>query len=214
MIETALQGIEVSLRFLVKGGMLMIPIVLGSLIALALIIERLWYYRRARCDVHALQAQLSPLVKSKRVDEAIALCDRYRGVLPRILKVVLQNSQRPADEIEKLVSAAGTQEIRKLSQYMRALGFIGQIEPLLGFLGTVTGMISTFKTIADLSGHVNPRLLAGGIWEALITTVAGLIVAIPVVVMYHYFESIIEHFAFQMKHYSLEIIDLLKYDRV
>jgi biopolymer transport protein ExbB len=214
MIETVLQSIEVSIRFLVKGGILMIPIALCSFIAAALIIERLWYYRQARCDMQAFHNQLYPLVRNQRIDDALALCDQHRGVLPGILKIVLDNRTRSPEELERLVSAAGTHEIRKLSQYMRGLGFIGQIAPLLGFLGTVTGMIRTFMTIANLSGHVNPSLLAGGIWEALITTVAGLFVAIPVIVMYHYFEGIIERFAFQMKHYSLELIEVLSYDRV
>jgi biopolymer transport protein ExbB len=214
MMESVIRGVEVSVQFLMKGGILMIPILLSSLIAVALIIERLWYYHRSKCNIPTLHAHMYPLVKSKRVEEAIGLCEQYRGVLPRIFKMVLQNHHRPVEEIERLVSVAGTHEIQKLSQYIRGLGFIGQMTPLMGFLGTVTGMIKTFMQIANLSGQVNPRILAGGIWEALITTAAGLIVAIPVVIMYHYFESVIEEFAFQMKNYSLELIELLKYDRV
>jgi len=212
MIESAFQGFELSIKFLAKGGILIIPILLSSLLAVALIIERLWYYHRARCNIHTLYSQIHQFVKSKQFDEAISLCKKYQGILPRIFKIVLQNHHRPAEEIEKLVSVTGTREIQKLSQHVRGLGIIGHVTPLMGLLGTVVGMVKTFMQIADLSGQVNPSILAGGIWEALLTTAAGLTVAIPVVIMYHYFEGIVERFAFQMKNYSLELIELVKYD--
>ncbi len=212
MIEATIQGFKLSVIFLSKGGILMIPILLSSLLAVALIIERLWYYHRARCNTQTLYSQILFLVKNERVDEAVALCERHRGILPRIFKIVLQNRHRPAEDIEKLISVAGNREIQKLSQHVRGLGIIGHVTPLMGLLGTVVGMVKTFMKIADLSGHVNPSLLAGGIWEALLTTAAGLTVAIPVVIIYHQFEGTVERFAFQMKSYSLELIELVKYD--
>lgn len=212
MLETILDRIEFSIAFLVKGGILMIPILLSSLIAVAVIIERLWYYHRARCDTGTLYSQLHPLAQHKHIPEAIALCKSFRGVLPRILTLVLQNVHLPVEDIEKQVSAAGTREIQQLSKHVRGLGIIGNVAPLLGLLGTVFGMVKTFMQIAELQGQVNPSVLAGGIWEALLTTAAGLTVAIPVEIMRHYFEGVVEQFAFQMKHDSLELIELLKHD--
>jgi biopolymer transport protein ExbB len=96
---------------------------------------------------------------------------------------------------------------------MRFIGILGNIAPLIGLLGTVVGMVKTFMKIADLSGNVNPSILASGIWEALLTTAAGLTVAIPTVIIYHYFENTVDNFAFQIKNYSLELIELLtEYD--
>jgi len=212
MIESIIQNIELSLKFLAKGGIFIIPILLSSVIAAALIIERLWYYYQARCHIPTFFPQMSSFVERKQVDEAISLCENQRGILPRIFKIVLQNRHRPTEDIEKLISVAGTREIQKLSQHVRGLGIIGHVTPLMGLLGTVVGMVKTFMQIAELSGHVNPSILAGGIWEALLTTAAGLTVAIPVVIIYHYFEGTVDRFAFQMKNYSLELIELLKYD--
>jgi biopolymer transport protein ExbB len=141
------------------------------------------------------------------------MCERHqRAVVPEILTCVLQNRYRPAEDIEKLVSVVGTRKIQILSRYVRFIGILGNIAPLIGLLGTVVGMVKTFMKIADLSGNVNPSILAGGIWEALLTTAAGLTVAIPTIMIYHYFEHRIDHFAFQMKNYSLELIELLSED--
>ncbi len=214
MLESTIQSVELSVTFLAKGGIFIIPILLSSVIAVALIIERLWYYHRARCRIRTFYPRLSSFVEQKQVEEAIDLCENYRGILPRIFKLVLQNSHRPAEDIEKLISVAGTREIQNLSRHVRGLGIIGHVTPLMGLLGTVVGMVKTFMQIARLSGHVNPGILAGGIWEALLTTAAGLTVAIPVIVMHHYFEGAVEGFAFQMKNYSIELIELLKHDRI
>lgn len=202
------------MKFLAKGGIFMLPILLSSLIAVALIIERLWYYHQARCKIHTFYPQLCTLVEKKQVYEAIMLCENQRGILPKIFKMVLENQHRPTEDIEKSISVTGTREIQKLSQHVRGLGIIGHVTPLMGLLGTVVGMVKTFMQIAHLSGHVNPSVLAGGIWEALLTTAAGLTVAIPVVIIYHYFEGTVERFAFQMKNYSLELLERVKDDRV
>jgi biopolymer transport protein ExbB len=212
MIAFWLHSLQVSAAFLVKGGIVMIPIVSGSFIAGALILERLWFYRKIRCDPEQLTAQVYPLVQKRQFTEALTACQQFRGPVPKLFQLVIENQRRSVEELEHLSSIAGTRELQALSQYLRTLGFIGQIEPLLGFLGTVFGMITTFMQVATLQGHVNPSLLAGGIWEALITTAAGLVVAIPVVMMTHHFEGLIDNTAMQMKNYTQELITLVKYD--
>lgn len=213
MMNSVLEHAGYIMNFLAKGGILMLPIVLISVITVTFFIERVWYYHRAGCDAPKLYAGIVTFLKDRRFDEAIALCERHqRAVVPEVLKYVLQNRHRPAEDIEKLVSVVGTRKIQILSRYVRFIGILGNIAPLIGLLGTVVGMVKTFMKIADLSGNVNPSILAGGIWEALLTTAAGLAVAIPTIMIYHYFEHTIDHFAFQMKNYSLELIELLNDD--
>ena len=204
-----------SLDFLAKGGVLMLPILIISLLVVAIFIERWWYYRRVTCsNIDKLYAELTACITERRFDDAIQLCrQQERSVVSGALQCVLQNRHRPTAEIEKLVSVYGTRAIQELSHHVRFLGILGNITPLIGLLGTVVGMVKTFMQIAELSGHVNPGILAGGIWEALLTTAAGLTVAIPTVVIYHHFENTIDRFAFQIKNYSLELIEtLLDYD--
>lgn len=210
MVDVVFQALKTSGMFLAKGGILILPIILCSVVAVALIIDRLWYYNRIGGNTPKLYAQLAALIQQGRIEQALTLSEQHRGVLSRIFTIILQNRRRPVEEIEKLVSMAGTREIQKLSQHVRGLGIIGNITPLIGLLGTVVGMVKTFMHIADASGQVNPSLLAGGIWEALLTTAAGLTVAIPVVIMYHYCEGVVEKFAMQMKSYGIECIDLVK----
>lgn len=160
-----------------------------------------------------MYAQITTLVQAGEFDQAIRACEQERGIFARLFAHILRHRHRRVEELEKLVSMAGTREIQHLSQHVRGLGIIGSITPLIGLLGTVVGMVKTFMSIADASGQVNPSLLAGGIWEALLTTAAGLAVAIPVVIMYHYFEGVTERFAMQMKSYSIECIDLMTRER-
>ena len=216
MFEVIFHKIHDTIEFLAQGGILMLPIGLISLIAVSLLLDRLWYYRRVSCDAPRFYEDLAGLVRQERIDEAIAFCERHKSaVVPGALYCVLQHRHRPQEEVEKLVSVYGTREIQKLSRYVRLTGVLGNITPLIGLLGTVIGMVKTFKKIADLSGNVNPSVLAGGIWEALLTTAAGLTVAIPVIMIYHHFESRIDVFMFHMKNYSIELIELLReHDRI
>lgn len=213
MLEALWESVKVSSQFLSKGGVLIVPIILCSIIALAIIIERLWYYRHIGGHPRQLYAQITTLVQAGEFDQAIRACEQERGIFARLFAHILRHRHRRVEELEKLVSMAGTREIQHLSQHVRGLGIIGSITPLIGLLGTVVGMVKTFMSIADASGQVNPSLLAGGIWEALLTTAAGLAVAIPVVIMYHYFEGVTERFAMQMKSYSIECIDLMTRER-
>lgn len=208
-MEMLLEGFRTTSLFLAKGGVLMIPIALCSIMAVALMVERLWYYRQTGGHPQQLFDQIAGLIRQRQFDQALKQCQDTQGIFARLFMQILANRQRPVEEIEKLVSMTGTREIQNLSRHVRGLGMIGNISPLLGLLGTVLGMVKTFMTIADASGQVNPSLLAGGIWEALITTAAGLAVAIPVVMMYHYCEGVTARLAMHMKSYSLECLDLI-----
>ncbi|GAK51559.1 MotA/TolQ/ExbB proton channel [Candidatus Moduliflexus flocculans] len=196
--------------FIAKGGVLMLPILGISVASVAIFLDRVWQYRRAHCPIERVYEEIDRLAAERRFEEATAVCERYRqAIVPGALCCVLRNRHRSHEEIEKAVSHVGSLALQRLSQHVRLLGIFGSIAPLLGLLGTVFGMVKTFMNIAELHGNVNPSLLAGGIWEALLTTAAGLTVAIPTVLMYHYCERNVDEFAFHIKHYSLELIETL-----
>jgi len=186
-------------EFFLKGGPLMWPIFLCSLISFAIILERLYHFRRARINVGNLTAQVKELLLEGKLEEAEKLCKNSPGPVAHILAVGIHIHKRTYPEKEKIISRAGSRELRRLEKNLRILGIIAHISPLLGLLGTVTGMIKCFMKIQELGGRVDASVLAGGIWEALITTAAGLSVAIPTIIFYHYFEGQVDNFSHLMK---------------
>ena len=214
MLNLAWSSCHDAAVFIAKGGVLMLPIIGISFVSVAIFLDRYWRFRRASCQIEPVFEQIDDFAAQRRFDEANAVCERYRqAIVPGALRRVLQHRHRSHEDIEKAVSHFGSHALQVLSQRVRLLGILGNIAPLLGLLGTVFGMVKTFMKIADLHGNVNPSLLAGGIWEALLTTAAGLTVAIPTVLMYHYCERRVDEFAFQIKHYSLELMEtLLRHD--
>lgn len=193
-----------------RGGVLMIPIGLCSVLAVAIILERIYQFHRARSRSEELLPRLKDLIAVHKFEEALKLCQKTPGVIARVLEEVIRNQHLPAEELEKLVSRVGSRYLRDLSKYLRGLDVIGNLTPLMGLLGTVFGMIKAFMKVAELSGKVNPSVLASGIWEALITTAAGLMVAIPVLMAYHYLENRVDDYAFQMQNASMELLQVLK----
>jgi biopolymer transport protein ExbB len=108
--------------------------------------------------------------------------------------------------IEEEVSLAGSKELQRLHKRLHILELIGRLAPLMGLLGTVLGMVAAFRQVAGAKGVIDPSMLAGGIWEALISTVAGLCVAIPAMILHHFFEDRVNSFAYLMKHYGVEAV--------
>jgi biopolymer transport protein ExbB len=197
------------LTVIIKGGWLMIPIGLCSLIAVVVTIERYITLRKARINTANFMTVIRSILKNREIQRAIDLCDQTPGPIASILKVGLVKHRAPRVEISEAVSNAGRQEVYHLEKNLGILGTISGLAPLLGFLGTVTGMIRAFMTIERLGGNVNASVLAGGIWEAMITTAAGLVVGIPALLLYNWFQSTVEHFVFEMESASTELMDLL-----
>ena len=194
-------------EFFLKGGFLMWPILLCSVIAFAIVLEKLWYFYRIKTNIGNLIAQVKKLLLEGKLEEAERLCKETRGPVAHILAVGIHIHKRTYPEKEKIISRAGSKELRKLEENLRGLGIVAHISPLLGLLGTVTGMIKCFMKIQELGGRVNASVLAGGIWEALITTAAGLSVAIPAIIFYHYFEGKVDNIASQMKDVVQEFLE-------
>lgn len=153
-------------------------------------------------------SRVKNLLKDGKTDGALKLCESTSGPIAHILAIGIHIRKRNPEEKEKIITRAGSKEIRRLEKHLRGLASIGNITPLLGLLGTVTGMIRAFMKIQELGGRVDASVLAGGIWEALITTASGLSVAIPTLVAYHYFEGRVDNMAAEMKDVASELIEL------
>jgi biopolymer transport protein ExbB len=197
------------LEFFAKGGIFMYPILLCSIIAVAIFIERLWNLRWNCVIPSGFLNEAEVLIRSERIPDAISLCQRSRSSMARILLVGIKNFGRKREVIKEYLEEVGRQESASLERFVEGLGTISGVSTLLGLLGTISGMIKIFSGISAQT-VVNPGSLAGGISEALITTYAGLSVAIPTLVMYKYLQSKTNALILQMEEHSIRLMELLK----
>ncbi len=188
----------------------MVPILLLSLLTIYLLVERLMTIRKSATDKQEIMHRIREYVASGNITGAQAFCEVQDKPLTRILKHGLERLGRPISEIQDAVNAAGKHEAFELEKRMDVLASIAGIAPMLGFLGTVTGMIDAFREIQSLQGNVNPSVLAGGIWEALISTAAGLVVGILAYFFYNYLLGLIKRLVNDMEQSTTEFIDLLQ----
>ena len=193
-----------------KGGILMWFILLFSVIGLAVVIDRFIVLRKAKINIPAFLVKLRSLIRKKDVNGAIAVCMQEKSPIANIVRRGLKKYRYGHERVKEAIENAGKQEISKLEKGLPTLATIAGVAPLLGFLGTVTGMISAFMVIQDLAGAANPSDLAGGIWEALITTAFGLIVGIPALAFYNYFVSAIKRMVTDMETVANDVIDTIQ----
>ena len=181
-------------EYMDQGGIVMWLLLIFSIIALAFIIERFFALWRAKINVNEfLQKIRKALIVNRSVREAVKVCEQYRGPVASIMKVGLLKHGRPKEDVEKAIENAAAYEMGRLERGLVVLATTANVAPLLGFLGTVTGMIKSFDALAA-AGLSNPGLVANGIKEALTTTAGGLFVAIPVQIAYNFFMSRINKF--------------------
>lgn len=195
-----------------KGGPVMYPIILCSILALAIVIERVYCLYKAKIDTKDFMNNVEITIKRNRIAEAIKICDKTPGPIAHIVKAGIMKHDRSRQEIRESIEDAGHQEVPRLERHLSLLATIAHVSPLLGLLGTVTGMVRAFQIIQEKSASFNPVSpgdLAGGIWEALLTTVAGLIVAIPTVVLYNYLVNRVDEFVLEMERSATEVINIL-----
>lgn len=193
----------------VKGGPVMYPIVLGSIAALALFIERLIALRRERIIPSGLHGRALALLQAGKLDEARQLCQSDSSALANIICAGLKDAGRPRAELRETINDRGRTEVARMEEHVELLGTIAAVEPLLGLLGTVTGLIKAFQAVEMLAGRgagVNPGALASGIWESLMTTAAGLMVGIPAYAAYRYIQSRIENLTVEMEETALDLM--------
>ena len=197
------------LDYIVKGGVMMLPLVLCSVLALGIVLERLWSLRRKRVLRYNLLQRLEELLREQKIPEATTLCKRHQSTLTRIVLVVLLNHDRPKTEIKELIEENCRQEVPILERYLTSLGTIANIAPFLGLLGTVVGLLKIFEAIAQ-QGTTNAALISDGIYNALITTVAGLCVAIPTLVAYNHLMRKAEELILEVERMALRLLNILK----
>lgn len=197
-------------EILMQGGVLMIPIFLLSIMAIYVIAERWRVINNSKMDDEAFLTSIESTLKSGDQARALEQCDRQNKPLARILKSGIRRLGRPLRDIEEAIHNAGKKEIYALEARMNWLATIAGVAPLIGFTGTVTGMIRAFMDIQSLQGNVNPSVLAGGIWEALITTAFGLIVGIIAFGFYNFLLGKINRMVFELENASADFMDLLQ----
>lgn len=192
------------------GGWVMIPLLLLSLLTIYLFVERLIVLRAAQRDPEHITDQIRQYVRSGDVQGALSYCNSEDAPITRILRHGLERLGRPISEIQDAVQAAGKHEAFELEKRTEWLASIAGVAPMLGFLGTVLGMIRAFQDIQALEGNVNPSVLAGGIWEALLTTATGLAVGIIALVFYNYLLNRIRRITNDLERSATDFIDLLQ----
>jgi biopolymer transport protein ExbB len=194
------------------GGWLMLPILLCSVIAVAIIGERFWSLQVNRIAPANLVAQVWQWYKSGELDDEHIKTLASKSALGRILATGLVNRNNPREIMKESIEDVGRQVVHELERFLNSLGTIAAVTPLLGLLGTVIGMIKVFAAIT-IHGVGNPTVLAGGISEALITTAAGLSVAIPSLIFYRYFRGKVDGLVLKMEEEALKLIDVMHGER-
>ncbi|MBZ0269152.1 MotA/TolQ/ExbB proton channel family protein [bacterium] len=191
-----------------KGGPFMWPLLALLIFGIGVMIERFWTLGRARTNVRNLMNRVLSALRGEGIEAAIEVCEGTRGPIPAILHAGLRRSNISVDATEKAIESAGVVELSFLERGLLILATIANVAPLLGFLGTVSGMVAAFDAIAA-ADQVNAKLVASGISEALLTTMAGLLVAIPMSMGHNYFVSQIDKFVIEMQETSADLVDTL-----
>lgn len=191
-----------------KGGITMYPIILLSVIALAVFLERLISLRKEKYVPIAFYEQLVSLLKKRNINEAVEVCKANKSALARISETIITNTDLPLSRLLEVAEESGRSEASKLDKFLPSLQTIVAIAPLLGLLGTVLGMIKIFDVIA-LQGTGNAEALSSGIAEALLTTAAGLVVAIPAQIFYFIAKARADAIGAALEKASSNVINLL-----
>jgi biopolymer transport protein ExbB len=193
---------------IVKGGIFMYPIIFCSIVALAIFLERLWVLRRKNIIPQDFVNNVEGLLKKQKISEAVFLCQNDISSIAKIFLAGLRSTQKGMWLVKEAIEERGSREATILEKNVDILSTIANLTPLLGLLGTVSGMIKTFNAIS-VQGIGNPAPLAGGIAEALITTATGLCIAIPTLVCYRFLKDKASSLIFEMEENSIRLVDLM-----
>jgi biopolymer transport protein ExbB len=197
------------LEIILAGGWLMVPILLCSTLSVAIIIERFWTLRRSKVTPKGLNTMVEDWAARHELDTRHLEQIKDESPLGRIYSAALINRKRPREAIKEAVEDTGRHVVHDLERFLNTLGTIAGISPLLGLLGTVVGMIKVFSAIM-ISGVGDANVLAGGISQALITTAAGLTVAIPSYFFYRFFRGMVAEYVISMEEKAISLIDCIE----
>jgi biopolymer transport protein ExbB len=195
--------------FISKGGIIMIPILICSILALALFVERLIYFAKMKNQGKEIESVIISFLDQDREDEAIKAAGQSASPMGRVLSAAMEVRHTDRETLETVIIDAIEEEVRDLSVNTQALATVANIAPLLGLLGTVIGMIKAFMVIQEMGGKVNAAVLAGGIWEAMLTTAFGLSVALPVMLAHSYLVAGIDRHEARLQKGSVRFIKSL-----
>ncbi len=197
----------------IKGGFMMIPIVLSSFVAVYIFVERVLTINKANQSPVAFIGKIKELVLKGDINGAKLLCAQFNSPIARMIEKGVSRIGSPLKNIEASIENVGKIELFKLEKNLGILATVSGAAPMMGFLGTVIGMVEAFIAIAQEEGSVSPKLLSSGIYTAMITTVAGLIVGIIAYLAYNYLVTRVSKVVHQMEYSSIEFIDLLQEPR-
>ncbi|MGQ9615795.1 MAG: MotA/TolQ/ExbB proton channel family protein [Spirochaetota bacterium] len=192
-----------------KGGIILWIITFLSVIAAVVIIERFLYFRKIRIDEERMINRLRGVLQKGHYDEALSICENHPAPITNLMKVGIEHRMYSRETIREAIMDAASLEVPQMEKHLPLLGTISYVAPLLGLLGTVTGNIRAFGVIGKLGAIGDPGLLARGIAEALLTTAAGLIVAIPTVIFYNHLVSKVNHSIIRLENRVNELVLLL-----
>jgi biopolymer transport protein ExbB len=197
------------LDLIMKGGWVMIPIGILSVIAVYLTIERFITISRASKVDTGFMANVKSMLLDGKTDAALSLCRGNNSPIARLLEKGIKRLGKPIKEIESAVENTGKLEIYKLEKNLSYLGIIAGIAPMFGFIGTISGVIRIFYNIS-LADNISISLIAGGLYEKMITSAAGLAVGIVAHIAFHYLNTMIDRVSFQLESTTVEFIDLIQ----
>lgn len=196
-----------------SGGWMMLPIILSSIAAVGIIIERLWTLRASRITPPHLVGQVWQWIQDKKLDKEKLKQLRADSPLGEILAAGLANSRHGREIMKECIEEAAARVIHDLERYLSALGSIAAMAPLLGLLGTVLGMIDIFGSFNATGNTANASVLAGGISKALICTASGLIVAIPAIFFHRYLQGRVDELVVGMEQEAIKLVEVVQGDR-
>lgn len=195
--------------FLIKGGVILWIILGLSIVGIAIIIERLLYLKKIQVDEEKLFNRVKGALQKQHYDEALAICDTSISPLATLIKVGIEFREHPQMMQKEVLRDAANQKIPELEKHISSLGTIAHIAPLLGLLGTVTGTMKAFGVLGTFGAVSDPSVLAKGVSEALITTVGGIIVAVPAVIFYNYLVTRVNNILIKMENQVNALIAIL-----
>lgn len=197
------------LDILKSGGILIVPIFICSIIVVAVAVERYLTYRKISISIPKLMTKIRYPLSHGDILSAINECAVVKSPVTAVIRAGLEKAKYGRVHMKEAMEAAGNTETYHLEKNLSVLATLAGIAPLIGFLGTVTGMIKAFMKIQQLAGNVNADVLAGGIWEAMVTTAAGLTVGIPAMILYNYYVNRVREFIYQMETAGDEVLDIM-----
>jgi len=195
---------------ILKGGPLMAPIILGSVVGFAIVVEKFMELKSLKTDSYSFIQEVFHCLKANRVQMALDLCEENsKYTIAAVFKVGIERRYMAPQRLEKIMEQVGNNQIQRVEKYLGALASIISIEPLLGFLGTITGLIQAFMSWEHAGANITVSALAAGIYQAMITTAAGLSIAIPLFLCYNYFISRIKYMSNELTNHSVQFIELM-----